>query len=553
MSLFTKLFGLGESDHYNKGIEYYNRGEYDKAVVEFEAVIATIRNKSDPYYQLGMFYAAETHAHMGFAFYKTGDLARAEEEFRRAIEENPRYPDLHYHLGVIYEKQGRLDQAVECLTHAVQINPDYMEAYCYLAIALSEAGKHEQAAKAFEDATRHGLALPLPDTHRLADACVRYLHPPYEELRGAAVGKEDFRELVNAAITSYNNGDVARAAAGFEEAVRLKPEYPDIRSRLAISYGRLERYEDALRELDKAVELNPNYVEALLFRGVYSLKLGRNREACESLRRGVELRPDYWDLRCYLGVACFKRGMFDDATRELSKVTESCPEYSLAHYYLGLTNLSRGRTPEAVASFRVAFEDATFSKDLQRESADIMLETGDYASAIERYGAAIFQNPGYADLHCGLGVAHLARSEFPQAEKALGEALTINPDYAEAHLHMGRVKVELGKEAEAIQHLETAIVLRPGYADLHRELAGRYIAGERYNDAIAELEKAIAINASYVEARLILGLTYRRVDRPAEADKQFMEVLRLDPRNPIARAQLSDLTPLDWQLRKLHA
>ena len=66
MSLFTKLFGLGESDHYNKGIEHYNRGEYDKAVVEFEQVIATIKNKSDPYYQLGVFYAAETHAHLGF-------------------------------------------------------------------------------------------------------------------------------------------------------------------------------------------------------------------------------------------------------------------------------------------------------------------------------------------------------------------------------------------------------------------------------------------------------------------------------------------------------
>ncbi len=70
MSLFTKLFGLGESDHYNKGIEYYNRGEYDRAVVEFEKVIATITDTSDPYYQLGMFYAAETHAHLGFSFYK---------------------------------------------------------------------------------------------------------------------------------------------------------------------------------------------------------------------------------------------------------------------------------------------------------------------------------------------------------------------------------------------------------------------------------------------------------------------------------------------------
>ncbi len=101
MSLFTKLFGLGESDHYNKGIEHYNRGDYDNAVVEFERVIAETTNKSDPYYQLGMFYAAETHAHLGFAFYRQGNLEEAEKQFRKAVEENNRYPDLHYHLGMI--------------------------------------------------------------------------------------------------------------------------------------------------------------------------------------------------------------------------------------------------------------------------------------------------------------------------------------------------------------------------------------------------------------------------------------------------------------------
>jgi len=389
MSLFTKLFGLGESDHYNKGIEYYNRGEYDKAVVEFEQVIATIKNKSDPYYQLGVFYAAETHAHMGFAFYKTSDLARAEEQFRKAIEENPRYPDLHYRLGVIYEKQGRLAEAIESLTGAVTINPEYMEAYCYLAIALNEAGRHEEAANAFEQAAKHGLQVPLPEKLRISDVSDRYLQPPYDELRGAALGKEEFRDLVNEAITAYNDGRTEQAIEGFTKAVQIRPGYPDIRCRLAIAYGKVGRYDDAVRELDAALEANPTYVEALLFRGVYNLKLGRHREACESLKRGVELRPDYWDLRCYLGIACFKRGMLDESFDELSSVTASSPKYALAHYYLGMTNLSRGRTADAVRSFRAAFEDPKFASDLQRESADILLEVGDYDSAIERYRAAI--------------------------------------------------------------------------------------------------------------------------------------------------------------------
>ncbi|MCK4409463.1 MAG: tetratricopeptide repeat protein, partial [Candidatus Eisenbacteria sp.] len=398
MSLFTKLFGLGENDQYNEGIEHYNRGEYDKAVVKFEAVISTIQDTSDPYYQLGRFYAAETHAHLGFAFYKQGDLDRAEEQFVTAVGENTRYPDLHYHLGAIYEKRGLHDKAIESLTRAIRINPEYMEAYCQLAIALSEAGRSDEAEKAFEKATKFGLSLPMPDAMHLSEICEKVLRPPYEELMGATIAREEFRTLINDCITAHNAGRMEEAIKGFEEAVRLRPQYPDIRCRLAISYGEADRFEDAVEQLQEALDINPSYIDALFYHGIYSLKLGKYRETCESLKRGVELMPDYWDLRCYLGIAYFKRGMFDESSAQLSQVTKSCPSYALAHYYLGMTDLSRGRTEEAVKAFKVAFEDPRFWADMPGESADLMLQSGEYDAAIERYNEAIVQNPSYADL-----------------------------------------------------------------------------------------------------------------------------------------------------------
>ena len=51
--------------------------------------------------------------------------------------------------------------------------------------------------------------------------------------------------------------------------------------------------------------------------------------------------------------------------------------------------------------------------------------------------------------------------------------------------------------------------------------------------------------------RLTLALTYRRVDRTTEADGQFRAVLELDPRNSVARAELTDLTPGHRELRKM--
>jgi len=81
----------------------------------------------------------------------------------------------------------------------------------------------------------------------------KVLQPPYAELTGATMAREEFRQLINESITAYNAGRMEEAVRGFEEAVRLKPQYPDIRCRLAISYGEQGRYEDAIEQFQETV------------------------------------------------------------------------------------------------------------------------------------------------------------------------------------------------------------------------------------------------------------------------------------------------------------
>ena len=56
-----------------------------------------------------------------------------------------------------------------------------------------------------------GLAVPVPEPLRLAEVSERFLRPPYDELKDAMSSKEDFRTLVNEAVTAHNVGESEKA------------------------------------------------------------------------------------------------------------------------------------------------------------------------------------------------------------------------------------------------------------------------------------------------------------------------------------------------------
>ena len=59
---------------------------------------------------------------------------RAEEQFSRALEENPTFPDLRYYRARIFQRSGRLHEAVAELERALAEHPRYVEALLLLAV-----------------------------------------------------------------------------------------------------------------------------------------------------------------------------------------------------------------------------------------------------------------------------------------------------------------------------------------------------------------------------------------------------------------------------------
>ncbi len=93
---------------------------------------------------------------LGIRKARAGDLAAAEAEFLRALDDNPYHERAFYNYGSFLIQTERPEQALPYFRRAVELKADYLQAHYALFVVQHELGDREQAAESFE--TVHQLA-----------------------------------------------------------------------------------------------------------------------------------------------------------------------------------------------------------------------------------------------------------------------------------------------------------------------------------------------------------------------------------------------------------
>lgn len=185
---------------------------------------------------------------MGLEHYQSGRYYDALAMFERAREEDRETPEPAYYIGCCYLKLADqkfredslvsgvryCDTALKAFTAAYEAFPGYTNALAGKTEALKRKGEGE-------------AALALADW--AASAC------------GPRAKMHIFRAREYA-----QHGDVDKALAIFQEAVRVEPRNPATHVELGRFYARFDKRAEAMSSLKRAYELDPNApgVEAAL-------------------------------------------------------------------------------------------------------------------------------------------------------------------------------------------------------------------------------------------------------------------------------------------------
>jgi tetratricopeptide (TPR) repeat protein len=153
--------------HFNLGIDHQKRGNFIKAIEEYENVLKIDTNNTEVHNNLGVIYQEQgnldkalehyqkvttlspgmdaVHNNLGIIHYLRGDQEKAIREYRKALELNPENLKCLINLGLVYKAQGMKTKTIETLETILSIEPFQAEAHYNLAILYEELGHMEAA------------------------------------------------------------------------------------------------------------------------------------------------------------------------------------------------------------------------------------------------------------------------------------------------------------------------------------------------------------------------------------------------------------------------
>lgn len=217
---------------------------------------------------------------LGRRFFEGGHTEAAFEHLERVIRVRPDFADVHYMLGMIYERRGELESASRSLSEALRLNPHYAEARLALTAVYEQSGDYDHSEEVASSAPT-GEAGELGQLDPTTDRKLANLQ--------AALG-DAYREV----------GELPDAIEAYRKALVRRPDFHDIRYRLALTLRDAGLAAQAIREFERTLRRQPDWTQARAQLGLTYYSLGQWSRARALWEQCLADDPDRDDVKMYL-------------------------------------------------------------------------------------------------------------------------------------------------------------------------------------------------------------------------------------------------------------
>ena len=319
---------------------------------------------------------------------------------------------------------------------------------------------------------------------------------------GALANEREFDRLVAEGDAALASERLFQANEAYSGAIALKPDSMVAHYKRGAVYQSQNELENALRDFRSAVDLDPSSLRSLEALGDVNVALGRHERAIERYEAFNALDDRNPRILYKLGLARYRGGRAREAVPVLQQALTIDPAMGEAHYVLGLVQRDLDLLPAARKSLEEATRRSPASQTGAREAlADLYLQDGDYARAINQLEALAALEPTRADRVVAVGLAQARAGREDAAVITLSRAVERFADAPQVYAALGHVwlnearqrgdRVALNKAIEALQHAANrSDATSDTYAELGRAwmLAGDRPAAERaLRQAVAKL------------------------------------------------------------------
>jgi tetratricopeptide (TPR) repeat protein len=368
----------GADSHVSMGYEALKEDRYEAAIQEFQAALAI-----DPSLTLRARFPLavalfENHrfddARREFEavrkvegdhpniFYYLGRLDIESRNFTAAIEElnraavKPPFPDTAYYLGYAYFKQGELAQASKWLEVASNLNPDDARTLYQLGLVYQKQGRAEESKTTI--ARSQSVRQRSNNESQIRLEC------------GRKLDSGPLPEAIALCNQLYDDNDA------------------DKLTELGSIYGQHGHYQESLKPLQRAAELSPHSPQTQYNLALTYFRLNQFQEARAPLETVLQRWPDLFPLNSLYGAVLVKLGDYEGGLKALHHAHELDPKDASTSQLLYLTDLEMARRNEAAKDYKSAIAHLEEAAKLlptepapHRNLAEVFTVTGDSQKA----------------------------------------------------------------------------------------------------------------------------------------------------------------------------
>jgi len=294
-----------------------------------------------------------------------------------------------------------------------------------------------------------------------------------------------YSSLIQRGQKAKEAGHWSEAVECFQQALQLQPGCSLIKTQLGGLFYEKREYAKALTYFEEAFASNSQDVYAAKFGGISAYWLNRYEEAVRLLNRAKALRRNDARVYYWLGECYYAKEDRPRALEELNSAVRYDPHDIEALYLLGKTywELSQ-RAWNAMEEV----DPASYRVEQMIAQKYVLSEL--YPDAIKEYQLIIKQKPEMPGFHEALGKVYLQLRDLSNAEHEFQEELKLDPHSYLAYSDLAEVFFQQQNISAALENANKAIAERADFGEGYELLGRIYMQLGRKQDAIGTLEKA---------------------------------------------------------------
>jgi predicted Zn-dependent protease len=331
---------------------------------------------------------------------------------------------------------------------------------------------------------------------------------------------------------SPRKGLPAAEQALLEAATQL-PHSTKIQFGLADLYlksGKDAKAREQYAALVKDNKEKPAGFEAKVKLAEMDLLAGKQAEAERQVQEVLKENPRSSDGLILSGRMALARRNGKDAVQAFRTVLHDEPELATVHFLLGQAYLLTGENNLAKESFEHAVALYPGQVDARRSLAALESQSGRHQQARARLDDLLKQRPDDLAALDMLMMVDLVTKNWVEGERTLERLRTASKDSAVAIMAEGRLRQAQGQFDKASAAFERATALAPNDPEPLLFLVKLDVAQGHADRARTRLDALLAAQPDHLFGHGLLGEVLTLSGHPKEADTQFREASRVNPK-----------------------